>query len=78
MVKLASSFVYWLLRTTVWIALNQSRQFNRKKLLVAMSLCNVAEQLSNEKILRAFRGIARGCKITKTFQYQPKLTLNIE
>ena len=43
-----------------------------------VTIRNVAEQLSNEKILRGFRGIARACTITKTFQYQPKLTLNIE
>jgi putative redox protein len=45
---------------------------------IHVTIRNVAEQLSTEKILRAFRGVAKGCTITKTFQYQPKLTLNIE
>ncbi len=45
---------------------------------IHVTIRKVAQQLGDEKILRAFKGIARGCTITKTFQHQPKLTLQIE
>lgn len=45
---------------------------------IDVTIRNVAHQLGDAKILRAFQGVAKGCTITKTFQHQPKLTLQIE
>ena len=39
---------------------------------------NVASQLEDEKRVRAFRGIARGCTVSKTLKIQPETSLKVE
>ncbi len=39
---------------------------------------NVAAQLGDEKKTRAFKGIARGCTLTRTLQNTPDLSLSVE
>jgi putative redox protein len=39
---------------------------------------NVASQFGDEKKTRAFKGIARGCTITRTLQNTPELSLSVE
>ena len=39
---------------------------------------NVASQLEDEKRVRAFRGIAKGCTVSKTLKLQPETSLKVE
>lgn len=45
---------------------------------IDVSISNVGAQLEDEKKLRAFTNVAKGCTITKTLQIQPELTLKVE
>ena len=38
---------------------------------------NVGDQLADEKKMRAFTGMARGCTVTRTLQNQPELELEV-
>jgi putative redox protein len=38
---------------------------------------NVGDQLADEKKMRAFKGIAKGCTVTRTLQTQPELYLEV-
>lgn len=45
---------------------------------VDVAIRNVGPQLGDEKKLKAFKGIAKGCLVTKTLKISPELNLDIE
>jgi len=45
---------------------------------IDVSIYNVASQMGDEKKIRAFTNVAKGCTITKTFKIQPELNLTVE
>ncbi len=45
---------------------------------IRVTMRNVASQLGDAKVLKAFTGMAKGCTITRTLKYQPELSLTIE
>lgn len=44
---------------------------------VDVTIRNVADQLPNEKVLRAYKGIAKGCTVTKTLKNPPETSLEV-
>ena len=45
---------------------------------IDVSIRNVGSQLGDEKKMRAFKGIAKGCTITKTLTMPPALSLKVD
>ncbi len=45
---------------------------------IDVSISNVGAQLQDEKILRAFTNVAKGCTISKTLKVQPELNLKVD
>jgi uncharacterized OsmC-like protein len=45
---------------------------------IDVTISNVKEQLVDEKIIRAFLGIAKGCTITRTLEMTPEMTTHLE
>jgi uncharacterized OsmC-like protein len=45
---------------------------------IDVTISNVRDQLGDEKIERAFLGIAKGCTITRTLQMTPEMTTKLE
>ncbi|MEJ2717422.1 MAG: OsmC family protein [Deltaproteobacteria bacterium] len=44
---------------------------------ISVVIRNVGDQLADEKKTRAFKGIAKGCTVTRTLQTQPELYLEV-
>jgi putative redox protein len=45
---------------------------------IGVAIRNVAAQLEDEAMTRAFRGVARACTITRTLQHTPELAILVE
>jgi putative redox protein len=45
---------------------------------IDVSIRNVGSQLRDEKKMRAFTGIAKGCTVTKTLTMPPELSLKVD